>query len=83
MVKYLVRGEKGNFLEARVENSAEMVIITPTKIEVNPRELVHFGSDVITNGWDLHNYSENMKTQGEEGKAKWMEWFQGVWDQKS
>ncbi len=64
MIKYLVRGEKGNFLEAIVENSAERVIISPTKIEVNPRDLVHFGSDIITNGWDLYAYSENMKTQG-------------------
>ena len=64
MIKYLVRGEKGNFLEATVENSSELVKIKPTKIEVNPRDLVHFGSDVITNGWDLYAYTENMKTQG-------------------
>ena len=64
MVKFLIRGEKGNFLEATIENSSEFVKINPTKTEINPRDLVHFGSDVITDGWDLYAYTENMKTQG-------------------
>ena len=25
---------------------------------------------------------EGMESQGEEGKAKWFQWFQGEWDKK-
>ncbi len=41
-MKYLIRG-KANFLEAEIENGE----LKPAKKKVDPRTLVHFGTDII------------------------------------
>jgi hypothetical protein len=59
-MKYLIRGEKGNFLEAELIKDWEF---TPTEVEVNPRDLIHFGTDLINNK-DLEDYAKEMEKNG-------------------
>ncbi len=50
MIKYLVRDKK-SFLEAKVVEDK----IIPTEIEVNPRDLIHFGTETIDElGIEIH-----------------------------
>jgi hypothetical protein len=61
MIKYLVRGEKGNFLEAKLHESK--VFILPTGVEINPRDLVHFGTDLVNDN-NLEEYTRDMEKIG-------------------
>ncbi len=59
MIKYLVRGEKGNFLECEYF----ACLMHPTKVEINPQELVHFGTDLVNDN-NLEEYAKEMEEKG-------------------
>ena len=59
-MRFLVRGE-GCFLEASLKNGE----LTPTGTEVDPKTLVHFGSDLKSKDqFNLQRYVERMKGLG-------------------
>jgi hypothetical protein len=58
-MKYLIRDRNKSFLEAKVEDNK----IIPTEIKVNPRDLVHFGTDTV-NADNLRPYSMRMGERG-------------------
>lgn len=61
-MKYLVRGNKGKFLEAKlIQNTSDKVKIEPTDIEVDPRRLIHFGTDTIDEENLINSYLKKME----------------------
>lgn len=58
-MKYLIRGENGNFLEAMWQPG----IIQLTESEVNPRDLIHFGTDLVSDS-NFKEYTQEMEKQG-------------------
>ncbi len=60
MIKYLIRGNKKNFLEANLENGPKFV---PTGNEVSLQDLLHFGTEVIKDS-DIKAYATKMENLG-------------------
>ncbi|MFA5953890.1 MAG: hypothetical protein WC812_04825 [Candidatus Pacearchaeota archaeon] len=68
-MKFLVRGtgeKKGSFLEATLEEEYYKIPRTPTDIEVDPRKLIHFGTDLvdIRSSIDIQQHIEKMEESG-------------------
>jgi hypothetical protein len=59
-MKYLIRGNKKNFLETNLENGPKFVL---TGKEVSLQDLLYFGTEVM-NDSDIKSHAEKMENLG-------------------